>query len=847
MNAFAVGVLPEVCRGILQVGIRLLLTSLVLCLLGMVSGYLLRRQGGAVRALVYKAAFGAILLSGLLIVSGAGRVTPLWSLSLPPTQESALPVPTLPEAVHDDHIDAAVSAPSLSSSAPEGAGVRHDNRGQKVLISLYPGVQASSEASEALRSPDAAMHLAALVSSPSLPPRAWLYIGIVSVWLGGTLLLLAWLGIHQFALLRLKRTSHPVKESALIHTLQELCGGMALTPPYLVISPQVSTPFLAGLWRPTIFLPTDWESQFEAAALRAILAHELSHLQRRDCEWNLMVRLLSALLWIQPMVWLLSRQWEQVSEEVCDQAVLAQNCSPRAYADCLLTLAERLGASGSEPALGMGIIAFRSSLGQRIQLILTPTRQARRLSTRQRVGIGIGALVAGVLVPGLVAATAAPPQETWAKDARLNRKAAITAEGIPLRDLLAQVSKQSGIVLRADDYVADDKVLLFTPARPLRDTLEDLAALYNDTWLPQTAKDGTVSYRLIRDVRARGYEDGLARETINRMLAQLDQQVKALSETPEQLAKRPADDPIRKRLSDRDGRMATSFYALLSPAQRDTLFAQDHLVVPYSALTPEQQEPLRQQFEEKREREKDSIAHDPSLLSPQWLQESGLRFLLDLSGGVLHAKVGFSYGHITLTKFGAIEIAAIDSRSGVLLPPHGDPYTGKRVPMNAPLPRLDAIQEAQSKADWTDRLLKLAEKSGQPILADYYRCRPLERPTAVTASATGKTKEDAFSVLDAFCQPAGYLWWTREKTLLFRKQDWYSQRLYEVPDRWMVPLVEHLKAQGYVPTYADVCSLTELTDAQIAGLNSLSDFACRSDQKETGGVRQLLAIFKAAS
>jgi 5-hydroxyisourate hydrolase-like protein (transthyretin family) len=165
-----------------------------------------------------------------------------------------------------------------------------------------------------------------------------------------------------------------------------------------------------GLRCPAILLPASHAADFDEQALRAILAHELHHLPRRDCEWYLLARITCAVGWIQPLLWALCRQLEQVSEEACDQAVIQQHCSPRAYADCLLTLAECMALSRRERAAGAGVVPLRSSLSRRIQGILSTTpRPTRPPSVRTRTAIALGAsctvglgllLVSAPITPG---------------------------------------------------------------------------------------------------------------------------------------------------------------------------------------------------------------------------------------------------------------------------------------------------------------------------------------------------------------------------------------------------------------------------------------------------------------
>ena len=101
------------------------------------------------------------------------------------------------------------------------------------------------------------------------------------------------------------------------------------------------------------------------------MAHELAHANRHDTRWTLASRLLCALLWPQPLLWLLCRRLEQLAEDACDLAVLSHACPPRIYADCLLTLAERRPLSRRTSPLTAGLVPFRSQLARRIQHILT--------------------------------------------------------------------------------------------------------------------------------------------------------------------------------------------------------------------------------------------------------------------------------------------------------------------------------------------------------------------------------------------------------------------------------------------------------------------------------------------
>jgi RNA polymerase sigma factor (sigma-70 family) len=206
------------------------------------------------------------------------------------------------------------------------------------------------------------------------------------------------------------------------------------------------------------------------------------------------------------------------------------------------------------------------------------------------------------------------------------------------------------------------------------------------------------------------------------------------------------------------------------------------------------------------------------------LNASGVNRQSTLMSVFLSAPAGFS---MPLTNF--------RTNARFLFPPHGNPYRGAKIPVNAPLPDPKEVRAAMGGA-WPDQLRTLAEKTGIAVMADYYRSKSVVVPVEDDEAASAQPSVEA---LDTFCRPEGYLWWNRGKTLLFRKRDWYNQRLYEVPDRWVLALCQRLRAQNGIPTYADVLSLLDLSTNQIVGLNQSAGNS--SDRRLLAGLRELLA------
>ncbi len=179
-------------------------------------------------------------------------------------------------------------------------------------------------------------------------------------------------------------------EASLSAVCRDLASLLGVSPPKIRYSPYVSSPCLAGLSRATILLP-EMES---AAPVRDVLIHELAHLRRWDCHWNLLRHVITAVFFFQPLLWRLGRRLEATAEEVCDDYVVQFGGDRSDYAHQLLDMAERRLAS---LRMGVGMMSLKSLLARRVVRVLDTSRS---LSTR--VG---NLLVILVVTGGLIGTT----------------------------------------------------------------------------------------------------------------------------------------------------------------------------------------------------------------------------------------------------------------------------------------------------------------------------------------------------------------------------------------------------------------------------------------------------------
>ena len=83
---------------------------------------------------------------------------------------------------------------------------------------------------------------------------------------------------------------------------------------------QIDTPFVLGVFRPRIYLP----SNIPAQELPYILAHERHHIRRCDHIWKLLAYCALCIHWFDPLVWVAFVLAGKDMEMSCDEAVIRQ-------------------------------------------------------------------------------------------------------------------------------------------------------------------------------------------------------------------------------------------------------------------------------------------------------------------------------------------------------------------------------------------------------------------------------------------------------------------------------------------------------------------------------------------
>jgi bla regulator protein BlaR1 len=161
-------------------------------------------------------------------------------------------------------------------------------------------------------------------------------------------------------------------------------------------------PGVFGIFRPVLLLPEGITERLTTEQLDAILAHEMSHVRRRDNLATAMHMLVEAVFWFHPLVWWLGARMIEERERACDESVL-RTCHPQAYAEGILKVCEFYLASPLQCAAGV----TGADLNRRIEDIMTK-RIGRQLGSFKKMLLA-GAGILAVAGPIAIGVTNPPP------------------------------------------------------------------------------------------------------------------------------------------------------------------------------------------------------------------------------------------------------------------------------------------------------------------------------------------------------------------------------------------------------------------------------------------------------
>jgi beta-lactamase regulating signal transducer with metallopeptidase domain len=211
---------------------------------------------------------------------------------------------------------------------------------------------------------------------------------------------------------RIERAASPIADERLGRLLERESAKVGLgRAPRLVESDALSIPAAMGLWRPVVLLPRGWE-EWSDAQTEAVLAHELSHIARRDPLTQTLSNLHRAVFWFSPLAWWLDRTLVELAEQASDDAALRAGADRTRYAEVLLHFFRALRKARGRVRWQAVSMAQGSRSARRVERILSGSSTSIRLGRAAVVAVAIGlvplACLAAAVEPSFSAQTQMP-------------------------------------------------------------------------------------------------------------------------------------------------------------------------------------------------------------------------------------------------------------------------------------------------------------------------------------------------------------------------------------------------------------------------------------------------------
>jgi beta-lactamase regulating signal transducer with metallopeptidase domain len=140
--------------------------------------------------------------------------------------------------------------------------------------------------------------------------------------------------------------------------------------PQVAESEFISVPLTTGVLHSTILLPLGWR-EWDDATLDAVVAHEVSHVAKRDALTQRVSLLHRAIFWFSPLAWWLDRHLADLAEQASDEAVLTSGADRKDYARTLLRFFETLHATPGRVWWQGVSMAKAGQAEQRVERILS--------------------------------------------------------------------------------------------------------------------------------------------------------------------------------------------------------------------------------------------------------------------------------------------------------------------------------------------------------------------------------------------------------------------------------------------------------------------------------------------
>ncbi len=276
---------------------------------------------------------------------------------------------------------------------------------------------------------------------------------IAAVWVCGFVTVVILWSVRWRRVAAVVQRSTPMVQGREVDALRQLekIGGVRRPMAFLLSRESVVEPGIFGIFRPVLLWPAKISEHLQDSHLKAILAHEVSHAQRRDNLAAALHMTVEAIFWFHPMVWWLGARLVEERELACDEEVLQLGNPPSIYAESILRTCEF--CVGADLACVSGVTG--AELKKRIVRIMTPAL-AEKLSPGRRLLLASAgvAVVVGPVLFGLWNTPQVRAQSPQASDTQARANFRSTSRGPRNPKIVRQRSHAANLPRRRGCFCA---------------------------------------------------------------------------------------------------------------------------------------------------------------------------------------------------------------------------------------------------------------------------------------------------------------------------------------------------------------------------------------------------------
>jgi ankyrin repeat protein/beta-lactamase regulating signal transducer with metallopeptidase domain len=145
--------------------------------------------------------------------------------------------------------------------------------------------------------------------------------------------------------------------------------------PHVWLLERISQPFVWGLVRGSIYLPSELIDDKQMKFHTSLLGHELSHIIRLDAMINSLQVIAQVVFWFHPLVWWANRKIRVEREKCCDEMTIARTRAlPEDYSEAIV---EILAAKYEQarPVPSLAVAGQVKNIEERIKTMLRPGKK----------------------------------------------------------------------------------------------------------------------------------------------------------------------------------------------------------------------------------------------------------------------------------------------------------------------------------------------------------------------------------------------------------------------------------------------------------------------------------------